>query len=246
MSICLHTCLRLRHKTRHTTPSFASNQAAIHSSLPIIQGRVVWSISLENVGHWLRSRRQSRHGTSQRRPLPHHIHPILKSAKSSHDQIRCRSLLFGCVSAANGATGVFNQTGLISSMVSRRCRPREEAPHRGDLRSRSAHPARRIPEAQQTQELHRGVRLATPVSVPIMKAQRLVSPDPTQPVRDSRLSFPSSNGKSLRHLCCPIFPRRRDPGAALTEDVSLAIRDAGDVSIEHSDRLGTMRPFSSA
>src|SRR5207244_8137416 len=120
---------------------------------------------------------------------------------------------------ANGATGVFNQTGLISSIVS----PSLPAARRSSASRRSPQqigfiPAHRLPDAPNKRKSCTAVCvLPTPVSVPVTKRlTRLVSPDPTKPVRDSRLSFASSNGKSLRHPCCPTFHRTRDPDAALT------------------------------
>jgi hypothetical protein len=219
--ICLHTCLRLRHNnSSHGLHHSPPTRAAIHSSLPIIQGEVVRRLSLAKCRHWLRSRRQS-HQRHEPAAGPFHNHmfnPILKSAKSSHDTFDVDLYLFdaSCGKWRHGSlqpdwidlvdgqpVAAGREKKLRIAAISAADRLHSGAPHSG--------------YAQQTQELHRGVRLAyAGVRSGNGRLMRLVSPDPTQPVRDSRLSFPSSNGKSLRHLCCPTFPRRRDPGAALT------------------------------
>src|SRR4029077_9356711 len=130
------------------------------------------------------------------------FNPILKSAKSGHHRFDVDLYLFDA-SDGKWCHWSFQPDGVDLAIVS---------PSLAAARRSSA--SRRSPQQIGFIPAH---RMPTPVSVPVVKRlTRLVAPDPTRPAPDSRLSFASSNGKSLRHLRCPTFHRRRDQGVALT------------------------------
>lgn len=160
------------------TPSFASNRAAIHSSLPIIQGEVVRRLSLAKRRHWLRSRRQSR---QRHEPAagPFHNHmfnPILKSAKSSHDTFDVDLYLF------DASGGKWRHGSLQPDWIDLvDGQPVAAGARRSSASRRSPQqigfiPAHRLPDAPNKRKSCAAVWVSpTPVSVPVMKGSRDLS-----------------------------------------------------------------------
>src|SRR3984893_1762562 len=143
--------------------------------------------------------------------------------------------------AVNGAAGVFNQRGLISSIA----RPPLLAASKSSASRRSPqqiglNPAHDFPAARKRRKSCVIVNVfPTPVSVPVTnKLTRLAAPNPRLTVRAAIRSCASLSEKPLRHPRCRVARRRRDQGAASVQ--TRCVPDCKCRQYFRSSRLGSL------